>query len=328
MTIYKFLNILFALVLVFAYGNFAMAQDFDGEQGEGASDFVYDPILGAQDKESWMERQRKDERYAETTYENLSKMYWAIYALELSDDEAIDNYLRINECDLWEKYYHNDFQWEEIREATRRLIAKERHTFPRRFEILLPLSLGRYDIEREVFEIEDVTKFKHMKKINIALAASDNLVCHSAKFVTGYPGAAILILDRPFHFVEIPVKPELARLYIKEAEEKYENMAADLKMRIYERQAFLRVLVSFNSYVNSVFGSGNVRQAVIHAKVDAIEVYADSKNTKPLYIKDFSEIRKRRKDRAIDSTTNDDIDKAFQGLLTPEEDGSSGSYLQ
>ena len=296
------------------------------------SDIVMDPILGMtmQGEIPQGITNYRNNVYHDTTYSNLSKLYWAVGMHDLYDDDAIDRFLRINECDLYLKYYQDDFEWNEIRKATRKTIAEERATYPTKYEMLLPLSLSRYDLQRERFEVDEQTRFENMKKIDIALTSLD-YTCYTDHFLEGYPGSVVMLLDQPFTLTTVPVKPEIADLYLQEAKQRYANMPDKVRLRHYEREAYLRVLVSFSSYVGTERAAGGRKLAVMHAKIDAIEVYADRLMTKPLYIKDFAELRRRNRVNVVDEALKNEVDKALGGLkdfIANDQEGMGSPLLQ
>src|SRR5262245_27980767 len=60
--------------------------------------------------------------YEEPTVQKFSQLYWAISKLDPTNDTDIDNFLMINECDIYREYAHNEFEWKEIREAGRQFV--------------------------------------------------------------------------------------------------------------------------------------------------------------------------------------------------------------
>lgn len=313
----KLLIVLMAVLLLVSSGGYAVAQI--GEK-KNKPELVIDPILGATSSLTKMPIYQK-KTYHETTYENLSKLYWAMGVHSLGDDNAIDGFLRINECDLFQKYYGDDFKWTEIRDATRKLIRRERQTYPTSFEIILPLAIGRYDIQKEAFLISDDTRFRGMTKISIDLARFDSECGKSLVMINGYPGSVIMFLNQPFTLTEVPVKPEIADLFIHEATVMVGRSRAN-----FERDAYLRVLVTFSSYIGFASGMNGKTVVTMHAKIDAVEVFADASLTKPLYIKDFAEVRRRHKNRVADQSLKEEVDKALT-FLGESEDGGADDMM-
>jgi len=92
----------------------------------------------------------KDE-YILGTYLELTKLYWTLNKFDINDNQAIENFLIITECDLYKRYHDNEFEWTQIIEDTRKYIANNLPMWPTTYEIIIPLYLDRYDIENKIF---------------------------------------------------------------------------------------------------------------------------------------------------------------------------------
>ena len=60
--------------------------------------------------------------YHDTSVENLSKLYWALGMLDEKNDMSVEQYLFINECDMFNKFSSDPEQWASLKEATRRML--------------------------------------------------------------------------------------------------------------------------------------------------------------------------------------------------------------
>jgi len=261
-----------------------------------------------------------DDKYVEPNLENISKLYWAIGKFDIADDKLIDYYLMINECDMYMQFYHNDFEWEKIQKATREHILNNLSNFPTKFEILSPLPLGRYDQEKEEFEIEPEAKITGLRRLDFAMnQLGYKEICARTGDIYEYPPNIVVILNRPFILEKIPVKRELAKMYIEEAKSFYDSLPPKLQLINYERLAFLRLKIKVTQYKNTVRLIGGDLRAVVFGRLEGFEVYADQDKMKPLYGKNFEDKRFRRLRRsqsAIEASTptkprvvNPDVEK-------------------
>lgn len=301
------------LVFLLIAGGFALSPAYAQDDPTSQKQNAYtDPILGTQ--VSGLAQANDTSEYVKTTYQNLAKLYWALGKFYLSDTKAVDNYLQITECDLYRQYYHDDFQWNDIRNITKNKLQKERLKFPTKFEMMLPLTLGRYNVKDGTFSIENDTKFSGLKRVDMMADNKDEKLCTKIRTVSGYPIGVILYLNQPFTLEKIPVKPEIAALYIKKAKEKYASLPPDVRLVQYEREAYLRVLMSFDSYARTVNSSSGQKRAVVHGNIDGIQVYADVGRTEPLYIKDYKEVRRRIKTENEKKIMKDEVDNALSGF--------------
>ena len=183
-----------------------------------------------------------DDKYVETSYENLSKLYWAIGKLDILNDEHIDNYLMINECDLYRRLRPNDLEWVEVREATREMIKSKMISFPTHFEVMTPIYLDAYDLENEAFPLMPESELVDTVRLDFARSVYRK-VCGHWGVLKGYPANLIFLFNRPLTLTEIPVKRELAELYLAETRARFEELPLNLQVQKYERLAYLRVPV-------------------------------------------------------------------------------------
>jgi hypothetical protein len=236
-----------------------------------------------------------EDEFGPTNFQRLSKLYWAMGKFDVLNDEAINNYLLINECELYQKFYYNDFEWTNIVEATKKSISSTLNTFPTKFEILKPIGLDRYDVEKEVFLLKEDEVFEGARKFEVATNSDTSPVCGKSGVIKDYPRNLIMILNRPINLKEFHVEPELAMMFLDEAARYYDHLPHFLKMSKYERVAFLRLKVSLFQYKETIVGVSGYTRAVVFGRLEGIEIYADPDKMKPLYIKEIKDRRLRRR---------------------------------
>lgn len=269
------------------------------------------------------------DKYVEPNYSNISKMYWAIGKFDVSDDKMIDYYLMINECELYQQYFNNDFEWKKIEDATRELIQNNMQQFPTHFEIMSAISLGRYNEDKEEFEIEDADKVRGKRRLDLEMnQLGYKEVCSHAGYIYDYPDNIIVILNRPLVIEKIPVKRELARLYIEEAKSFYDSLPTALQMQHYQRLAFLRLKIHITQYKDTIRITGGAVRAVVFGRIDGYEIYADQDKLKPLYYKSFeggrfSRLHKKHTFKAPDSGDNSGDNSSADGSAKGS-DGENG----
>ncbi len=236
-----------------------------------------------------------EDEYVPPDVENLSKLYWAIGKLDIEEDDLLDSYLMINECNLYLQNYHDDFEWKKIRKATREHILNNMNEFPTRLELIVPISLDRYDIENEVFELSSDSRIAGLRRLDFAMNnEAYKETCGRKGEIYEYPPNLIIVLNRPLVVEKVPMKPELAHLFLEDSKIAYDNLPLKLQVRKYERMAFLRLKVRITQYKNTLRVRGGELRAVVFGRLDGYEVYADEKKLKPLYYKDLREKRFRR----------------------------------
>ena len=125
---------------------------------------------------SEMSSKKEEVKYHEASLKNFAKTYWRFSKFEITDNKAIDDYMRINECDLYNEYFHNEFEWNGIREATRNFLKQNKKKFPDRYAFVQPISLGDYDFEEKEFEIVEEHALKGVKSFEIGMKLLCNIL--------------------------------------------------------------------------------------------------------------------------------------------------------
>lgn len=236
------------------------------------------------------------ENYVDPSFENLAHLYWNLGMLDVNSNKDIDNFLLITECPMFQQYIINDLEWADIRVSTRDFLKKNYKYFPTHFKISIPLYLGRYDADREVFEVNmDKSAVNAARKID-TIYFTKMSVCGRAGEIEGYPKNLILLLNRPFSLPFIPVEKELARLFLDEANlNNYRrSMSAMARDDAHERLAVLELMIRIHSFKERMYTVGGALKTAVFAQVDYIRVFADFEKEKLLFEKNMFDEQQRK----------------------------------
>lgn len=219
--------------------------------------------------------------YVSPTYDNIARVLWALEVKDLFDDKAIDGYLQIAECNLFQKFYSNEFRWKKIRERTRDYLDKYKSKFPRRFEYVQPISLDRYDFALKGFPIMLEQQFVGATRLQFSANAQGVTKCPDVilRNFSGYPSGAVLNVKTPFNLTFVRVPEVLAKEYLK--------MVEGIALKPYEgRPAFIRFRIRVDQFLNEEsIDQGNF--ANFSGALEKIEVFADRELLLPLYTQSF-----------------------------------------
>lgn len=231
--------------------------------------------------------------YEQPTLAKFSQLYWAISALDPMNDEHIDTFLMINECDIYRDYYHNEFEWKDIREAARDHVVSNKKNFPLRFEFVNTIRLKDYNFERGGFEIHDDYKVLGTRRFQVYAKDYNAPVCNTRRsgvITQYYPGILTLELSRPVNLEFIKVEEELAREYIKKKSEQFEGL-----QERYQNQANVYALrdvhvvmkVKIYAYKGPDRAAGGQDVAVVMAVLEGLEIYADEERKMLMHSENF-----------------------------------------
>lgn len=213
--------------------------------------------------------------YVQPTLQNISKLYWKKNALVESNDTAIDNFMLINECDIYKKFFKDDFEWERIREAGRKMIKENKDSFPYKFKMLIPIDLGRYNMTRKGFSLINKTAFKDLRRIEIGGNSNRTSVCKNDNTIENYPRNLILILNKPFSYDFVELDEHIAQAFIVRQKYAKINRPRELQNKNFDRLAYARMRITFSKYQGETRGSDNFPVAIMFGRLDGIDIFED-----------------------------------------------------
>jgi hypothetical protein len=221
--------------------------------------------------------------YLEASLPNLAKAYWAVGAFDWNDDRALDNYLQITECPLYQQYFSNEFEWVNIRNAAKIFLQKNISKLPTRFEAVIPIVLGKYDPETSQFDILPNYQKHALLRILIETSANRLSDCVKREDVQEYPRNFVALLERPFTITTVPVDPRIAEFYLNDIRLNYQNKNSKVAPSDYERVAYLRLKIKLLQFKETErTTNGGLPYNAIFSKIEGWDVYADAQETKPL----------------------------------------------
>ncbi len=226
----------------------AMAVDFDKLLENYTDEYIRSDEENMATKETAASEVPRNYIYEESSVKNLSHLFWAVGLYKYEDEEAIKEFLRINECEIYKNYFNNELELQEIIEATRGFLRDNKYQFPTRFEFMLPLKLSDYSAKRKAFEIQDSYKIESLRRFE--LYATDYrlgpCMLHH-KIHLGYPRALVMEFSRPLTLAYVPMSQKVANDYMQERMDFLERRwpgGIVTQYRVYEsREAYLLLKV-------------------------------------------------------------------------------------
>ena len=219
--------------------------------------------------------------FAPTSFYTLSKLAWAMNAYELDDNEALDQFLKITECNLYHKFFKNEFEWQKIRATTRSYLVNYGADLPRYYEFMQPIYLERYNFDLEGFPLMPNSKYESAYVIQITEPEIQYNSCGD-KFegdTLKFPLGGILRLRSPFSLSFIRVPNRVAKEYLTLLDR--QNIFTDEG-----RPAYIRYRIELKKYLENVMVK-NRSYYVFEGKLLQLDVFADREMILPLYSQKF-----------------------------------------
>ncbi len=225
-------------------------------------------------------------QYQRATVQNISKLYWMKGKFDFDDDHAIDMFIFINECEFYKKNYRDDFKWAKIRAATRDMIKEYLPTYSDKFKIIVPIDLGRYDIEKKGFPLINKTAFEDLRRVHVGGNYQD--VCGETHEITGYPRNISLILHKPFNYNFFNIDEHLAQGYILRNNENRAKLPPEfLRNKTYNRLAFARFRLHVVDYQDDIKEGADLLSALMFGKIEGVDIFERPDETGLLSSVDF-----------------------------------------
>lgn len=215
-------------------------------------------------------------KYNPSTLENLSKLYWRLGAFDFDDDMAVGNYLKINECKLFTEYLNDDLEWKEIVKVMKDHLRKDRDFFPLNYQFVLEMHLGRYDPVKGGFPIVDRTGFIDAKRIEVDSIDRARQICFDSGAIKDYPKSLIVLLPKPFTLDFLKVDEHVAQAYILRKKAEYSKLPESVRVKSYEREAFLRLRITFSQYHGNLRGENAQIMSILFGNIDGYEIFEDA----------------------------------------------------
>jgi hypothetical protein len=95
------------------------------------------------------------DNYVDPTFADIVRTLVRFNAIDLQDDDLIDEYAMVTDCNLFTHFYPNDFKWNEVRAAIRKSVSLNIATFPTRYHFDIKIQLDRYDFKQKNFRFTD-----------------------------------------------------------------------------------------------------------------------------------------------------------------------------
>lgn len=272
--------------------------------GYSSKYFQYDQGPGAEKSGYNTENRHEDVYlYEQPTVKALSHTYWGLNVYSLTDDEAIDEFMQINECDMYTKFVGDEFEWSGIRQAAKDFILANKSDFPTRFEFVIPLKLRDYNERFAAFDVQDEFQIKSFRKFELFATDAFRKPCvKDQNLAMGYPRIVVLELSRPVTVVRVPMSVEIANEYTRKKnvqfKKKIKKVVHRTKAAMYNmRDAYLYLRVKIFAHGGLLGKSKSSRLSAIRMMgiLEGYEVYADRQKTQLFYSQIFVRSKKKGK---------------------------------
>ena len=245
--------------------------------------------------------------YESPNIKTFSYLHWSASILDIKDDENIDFFLKITECELYKRFRADEFEWARIRDATRDYIEENKLDFPVRYEIVIPLKMGEYNKEKSYFELNTENAVKSVRLVE--MMATDiffrDICGDESRDIGNYYRGFILELSRPFSLQVVPAENDTAQRIITEKNKQYQDYLKTIhnphfsQSELFKlREAYAFVYVKIFTYKGQYPERTNEGYYLgqLLGVVDGYEIFEDITRKKLLYSRSYITKRDHEKE--------------------------------
>lgn len=266
--------------------------------------------------------------YDNITMDKVSKLYWKVGKFDVNDNEHIDNFLLINECDIYKDYYFNEFEWATVRNKARSFLKENAESFPVRFKYSQPLRLSEYDAVSGQFMIHPDYQIKGYRKFEVVTQDFEEDICTASpkNNIPHYPRILLVELTQPLSLKSIPMSSQLAQEYVQQKMDLFDSLpeAHKNKKNLYHyRDAYIVMKLKMFSYKGDETIVNGWRRSALYGMLEGYEIYADRDHTKLLYFENY--IRDDESAKPVNVRLKEQYEALRKRRMGESPDESSGS---
>ncbi|MFP4098478.1 MAG: DUF4852 domain-containing protein [Alphaproteobacteria bacterium] len=258
--------------------------------------------------------------YEPSLMETFSYLFWAVGLYEYDNDWAIDEFMRINECEIYTNFSADDIEWQQIRDATRTFLKNNNKDFPTRFKFTVNIKLGDYDQKRQAFRIQDDHILKNMRRFEfMAKDAYAEPCSRDSRVHNGYPRALVLELSRPLTLEHVPAEEKQAFNYIKNISEyirrRYDPERRSRALADSLRNAYLVMKVKIFTH-GQFLGLNHQKMPTVQMMgiLEGFEVYEDMAMERLIFSQSYVASKQKGK-------LNERLKEQYELLMSKHESG-------
>ncbi len=220
-------------------------------------------------------------QYNEVTFNGFADLFWKYNVYDVNDGDAVDSYLKLTNCGLFQKYYEDDFLWQIITQGFKRDLSYFASSIPNKYVVTAVMPIERYDFEKSAFIIDPRVALDNAGAIQIPFYQEIQRVCGS-EFVDAkyFPVKMKFVGDRKFSLKEIPMNSRDANALLDRIRKNYNKQLES------NRVVYLRFLITISGVEDFEIDSKSP-EIIFNGTLDELAFFEDPFMTKMIWNKQF-----------------------------------------
>ena len=221
------------------------------------------------------------DQYVKPNLEKIVQILIRYNAIDIKWDDAIDGLMMVSECELYGRYFDDEFKWQQIREAMRTKIRQDVAAFPTGVAYETTLQLDRYDFKEGVYRFKEKYEIRNVNSFQVYNVSNPNC---NGKNVIVFPLNYRAVLDKPLRIQGIPLAEADAKA-LHDRMESSGNVDRMIPARFNLRINYIAPLMREDHNVSYAQRISNSSSRIIRFDVSlgSVDFYEDPAMTRLLY---------------------------------------------
>ena len=169
-------------------------------------------------------------------FETMSKLFWAFDIPDVNSEEHKTAFIQINECEVYEAYKGNEFEWKPIMQSMHKYLDENADLLPKEIYFDLPIEVGDYVLNKNHFPVIS-SQFTSAERLFLPHGSRmgwklSKCGLENDELLDAYPREIAFRLIRPIIIPNINVPEDVAESFVAywketEVEQRF------LKIRLY-----------------------------------------------------------------------------------------------
>lgn len=227
----------------------------------------------------------EDYNYIKPNWPDLLRTLVRLKGIDLQDQLLLDEYVIIEECDLYKAFYSDDFKWNKVRVALSEDATENASKYPIAYRFDTRLQLDRYDFQDKIYRFSSKAT---LDNINTAVFYEVTGPACGKADIKYLPRIFRVVFDSSVNILGLPLLPNDAEKLLKTMESDNNSsriVYTRFKFHVVYIEPLLKSLQSKNSsdIVYTQATKSERREMRLDAILDAIDFYEDEAMTKLIY---------------------------------------------
>lgn len=217
------------------------------------------------------------ESYAAPDFRDLTQTMILMGGMPIENDKVVDEYAKMNYCDVYKEKFHNDFEWVKFRNLLIQKVQSKKEYFRVLYEISGVVYLGRYNLDTQDFPFIKDSALVNVGSLQLYSLvktrqsdAMKKVLCEDTRVSTVFPDFYVFELNQPRTFDRLKLPMEEAKKLLARMER-----TGNTDRRLYVR--FRLKVISVNPIA---VRSGNL-PAYLRGEMTGIDLFLDREMTQP-----------------------------------------------